>query len=76
MSSPRNTRLVGVRILTGTMAISARIDILKLRYFWKLMQAGDGKIAHVVYKQHRLRLLERAVGYIQELFNNDANMEV
>ena len=51
------------------MAISARIDILKLRYFWRIMHAGEDNIAHTVYKQIRKKFLEGAVGYIHEIFN-------
>ena len=69
MSSPKNTPPAVVRILTGTMAISARVDILKLRYFWRLMHAGGDNIAHIVYKEIRKNFLEGAVGYIHEIFN-------
>ena len=34
LTNPKNTPPSVVRILTGTLPISARIDILKLRYFW------------------------------------------
>ena len=69
VSSPKNTPPAVVRIITGTMAISARIDILKLRYFWRLMQAGDENIAHVVYKESRQKFLEGSESYIHEIFN-------
>ena len=68
VSSPKNTPPAVIRILTGTMAVSARIDILKLRYFWRIMHAEDN-IAHTVYKQIRKKFLEGAVGYIHEIFN-------
>ena len=69
VSSPKNTPPAVVRILTGTMAISSRIDILKLRYFWKLMHLGNENIAHVVYKHLRKTFLNGEVGYIHEIFN-------
>ena len=33
---PKNTAPEVLRLLTGTMPISGRIDMLKLRYFWRL----------------------------------------
>ena len=69
VSSPKNTPPAVVRIITGTMPLSARIDILKLRYFWKLMHAGDDNIAHIVYKDIRKHFLKGAVGYMHEIFN-------
>lgn len=79
VSSPKNTPPAVIRILTGTMAISARIDILKLRYFWKIMHASDENVAHAVYKEIMLKFLEGAVGYIHEIFNifcNYGNMTI
>ena len=69
VSCPKNTPPAVVRVLTGTIAISARIDILKLRYFWRLMHSGEDNIAHVVYKEIRKKFLEGAFGYIHEIFN-------
>ena len=66
---PKNTAPAIVRILTGTMPMSARIDILKLRYFWRLMHAGKSNVAHVVYKEIRKKFLKGSVGYIHEIFN-------
>ena len=35
ISCPKNTPPAIVRLITGTVPISARIDMLRLRYFWK-----------------------------------------
>ena len=69
VSSPKNTPPAVIRILTGTMAISSRIDILKLRYFWKLMHSEKDNIAHAVYKHLRKKFLDGEAGYIHEIFN-------
>ena len=58
-----------VRILKGTMAISARIDILKLRYFWKLMHGRKDKVTYKVYTEMRKNFLAGAQGYIHEIYN-------
>ena len=66
---PKNTPPAVVRILTGVMPMSARIDMLKLRYFWKLHHAKNDNIAHVVYKGLRKNFLRGSVGYVHEIFN-------
>ena len=69
VSNPKNTPLEVVRILTGTVAISSRIDILKLRYLWKLIHTGNDNLAHKVYKEQREKFLDGEAGYIHEIFN-------
>ena len=69
VSSPKNTPPAVVRVLTGTMPITARIDILRLRYFWKLMHLGKDNVAHLLYEEMRKKFLEGAVGYVHEIFN-------
>ena len=49
--------------------MSSRIDMLKLRYFWKLHHAQNDNIAHVVYKGLRKNFLCGSVGYVHEIFN-------
>ena len=46
---PKNTPPELLRLITGTMPIAGGIDMLKLRYFWKLQHAGKENIAHLVY---------------------------
>ena len=66
---PKSTPTAVVRLITGTMPISARIDILKLRYFWKLHHTQNDNIAHEVYIGLRKNFLQGAVGYVHEIFN-------
>ena len=66
---PKNTHPAVVRILTGVMPMSARIDMLKLRYFWKLHHNQKDNIAHVVYKGLRKNFLRGSVGFVHEIFN-------
>ena len=66
---PKNTPPEILRILTGTMPISGRIDILKLRYHWKLYHGEDSNAAHQIYKGMRANFLEGNVGYTHEIFN-------
>ena len=66
---PKNTPPAILRLITGTMPISARIDMLKLRYFWKLHHAQRDNVAHLVYKGLRKNFLKGAVGFVHEVFN-------
>ena len=74
VSSPKSTPPAVVRLLTGTMPMSARIDMLKLRYFWKLHHMQTDNIAHKVYLGLRKNFLSGAVGYVHEIFNICLNM--
>ena len=67
--SPRKTPPAMVRLLTGTMAMAGRIDMLKLRYFWRLQHFGEEKDAKKVYLELRERLLHSNIGYVHEIFN-------
>ena len=66
---PKKTPPAMLRLLTGTMPISGRIDMLKLRYFWRLQHTKEEKDAKKVYLELRERLLYSNVGYIHEIFN-------
>ena len=66
---PKNTPPELVRLLTGTMPLSAHIDILKLRYFWKLSKRNKNNITFKIYNYKRQNFLESNVGYIHEIFN-------
>ena len=69
VACPRKTPPAMVRLLTGTMPMSGRIDILKLRYFWRLQHSGEEKDAKKVYLELRERLLHSNIGYVHEIFN-------
>ena len=66
---PRKTPPAMIRLLTGTMPMTGRIDMLKLRYFWRLHHSIEEKDAKKVYLQLRKRLLHSNVGYVHEIFN-------
>ena len=58
-----------VRLLTGIMPIVARLDILKLRYFWKIHHGRTSKIEHRIYSYKRKHFLQSNVGFVHEVFN-------
>ena len=64
---PKSTSPAIVRILTGTMPIAARIDILKIRYFWKISNTtGDNLASSILkYKKEESHI---KVGFIHEVY--------
>ena len=66
---PKSTPPAVLRLISGTMPISARIDILKLRYFWKTSHCNNDNLACTILNYKRRFLLECNVGYIYEIFN-------
>ena len=66
---PKSTSPAILRLLTGTMPMSGRIDMLKLRYFWKLQHAKENNAVHQVYLKLRRNFLKGKEGYMHEVFN-------
>ena len=65
---PKNTPPAAVRLLAGIMPIAARIEILKLRYFWKISHADDKNLAFSLYEFKRKELHKTKVGFTHEVF--------
>ena len=66
---PKATPCGLLRLLTGTLSVAAHIDILKLRYFWKLTHSVKNNFALEVYKYRRSHFLESNIGYVHEIYN-------
>ena len=66
---PKSTPPCILRLFTGTIPLAAHIDILKLRYFWKLTHSTRKSFALDIYKFKRGRFLESNIGYTHEIFN-------
>ena len=66
---PKSTPCCLLRLLTGTISLVAHIDILKLRYFWKLTHSGLMGYAQDICRLRRKNFLESNVGYVHEIFN-------
>ena len=66
---PKSTPCCLLRLLTGTISLYAYIDILKLRYFWKLTHSGSKSYAHDIYSFKRKNFLDSNIGYVREIFN-------
>ena len=52
IGSPKSASPAIVRLFSGVEPLKSRLDLLKLRYFWKLVHSDDHSIAHRVF-QHR-----------------------
>ena len=66
---PKTTSPALLRLLTGTMPIEGRLDILKLRYFWKIHHSSKDNMAHCIYNYKRQKFLQSNVGFVHEVFN-------
>ena len=64
---PKSTPPCVLRLMTGTIALSAHIDILKLRYFWKLSTAEIQSPARNIYLYERDNFQECKVSYAREM---------
>ena len=51
------------------MPISARIDLLKLRYFWKVSHSQDENPAFKILKHNIANLSNSKVGFAHEVYN-------
>ena len=69
ITCPKNTSPAVLRLLTGIMPISGRLDMLKLIYFWKIDHASEENVTHQVYNGLRKNFLRGKEGYIHEVFN-------
>ena len=64
---PRSTPPALVRLFTGVEPMVARIETLKLRYFWKLSHCKNS-LAAQIYRYKRDNFLETDKGFLHEVF--------
>ena len=65
---PKNTSPALLRIFAGCMPIAARIDMLKLRYFWQISHTNDDNMAASLVKLMRKEFSSTKVGFVREVF--------
>ena len=58
-----------VRLFAGVEPLIGRLDLLKLRYFWKLSNIDKNSVSNLVYKFRRKRFLNSNKGFLHEVFN-------
>ena len=66
---PKSTSPIIVRLFSGVEPLKSRLDMLKLRYFWKLTHSEDRSIASRVLKHRKGQFLSTKNGFIHEVFN-------
>ena len=66
---PKSTPPAVVRLFTGVEPLKCRLDMLKLRYFWKLTHSNDPCIITRVFKHRKRTFLSTKNGFIHEVFN-------
>ena len=69
ITCPKTTPPALLRLMTGTMPIRGRIEMLKLRYFWKLHHSSKENLANRIYKYKRENFLQSNVGFVHEVFD-------
>ena len=65
---PKNTSPAILRLFTGCMPIAGRIEMLKLRYFWRISHATDDNLAAVILNFKRKEFHTSKIGLIHEVF--------
>ena len=63
---PKSTPPALLRILTGTVPFSCRVDMLKLRYFWDCLHTENSKLSKVICCK---RDTSSKIGYCHSIFN-------
>ena len=66
---PRATSPAIARLFCGTEPLACRLEILKLRYFWKMSRSPANALCSSILKYRRDRFLDFNKGFAQEVFN-------
>ena len=69
INCPRSTSPSIVRLFCGVEPLACRLELLKLRYFWKIFKGSEDTIPHKVIKYRKANFLEFNNGFAQEVFN-------
>ena len=65
---PRNASPSIVRLFAGVEPIASRIDMLKLRYYWRATHSPDN-IPNIIISFKKKRIFQENVGFTMEIFN-------
>ena len=57
-----------LRLFAGCMPIAGRIDMLKLRYYWRISHAGEENLAFCILNYKQKHIANSKIGYIHEVF--------
>ena len=69
INCPRSTSPAIVRLFTGTEPLACRLEIMKLRYFWKTLHGPKDALTYKILTYRKERLLDFSKGFAQHVFN-------
>ena len=69
LNCPRYVPPAIVRLFAGIEPIAARLDLLKLRYFWRLSKTEKRTTSKILYDIKRKNFLSSGKGFLHEVFN-------
>ena len=69
INCPRSTSPAILRLFCGVEPLACRLEILKLRYYWKVLNGPTQAIAHQILVHRKSRFLEFNKGIAHEAFN-------
>ena len=69
LGSPKSSSPAVVRLFSGVEPISSRIDLLQLRYFWKLSHSDETNIAFRVFDIRKKRFFGSKHGFLHNILN-------
>ena len=69
INCPRATCPAVVRLFCGTEPLVSRLEILKLRYFWKMSHGPADALCSLILKHRRDRFLDFNIGFARDVFN-------
>ena len=69
INCPRSTSPSIVRLFCGVEPLACRLEILKLRYFWKVLKGPTDSIPHKILSHRREHFSNSNKGFAHEVFN-------
>ena len=69
INCPRATSPAIVRLFCGSEPLVCRLEILKLRYFWRVLHGPADTLGSSILKYRRNRPLDFNIGFTQDVFN-------
>ena len=69
INCPRATSPAIARLFCGSAPLVCRLEILKLRYFWKVLHGPSDTLASSILKHRRNRPLDFNIGFTRDVFN-------
>ena len=69
INCPRATSPSIVRLFCGTEPLACRLDILKLRYFWRILHGPIDSLSYKILEYRKEKFLNFNKGFARDVFN-------